>query len=235
MTVLVVGFLVGLVRAETIEVRVTGSNNDAEERLGNMGMESLDSSDLEFGSENPPNDAEGGQLVGVRFASVGIPPASVITSAYIQFTVDENDKVAGPASYQILGQLSPNPAVFTSATANISSRPPTSNTVNWTNVPAWTGQVGQAGPAQRTPDLSSIVQEIINQSGWAAGNAMAFGILPLTAADINSNRTAVSVDGNAAQAALLHVDYVPEPSTIILGSLGLLTILLYGRRRVVTS
>ncbi len=223
----------GVTKGDSIAVRVSATSDDAEERLGDQGMESLDSSDLELGSESPPNDSQGGQLVGMRFLNVDISAGSTINSASIQFTVDENDKNDAPASYVIFGELSPNPETFTSASGNISSRTPATNIAVWSNVPSWTGQIGNAGPDQLTPDLSAIVQEIIDQAGWAAGNAMAFGMQPLAAENIDANRTAESFDGVPTSAALLQVDFtpIPEPSSIVLAMLGFVALAAFCRRR----
>ncbi len=54
--------------ADSIEVRVAASADDAEENIGSGTMESLTSSDLELGSEfDTVPDAEGIQLAGIRF------------------------------------------------------------------------------------------------------------------------------------------------------------------------
>ncbi|MCK4988269.1 MAG: hypothetical protein KAS40_22190, partial [Desulfobacterales bacterium] len=53
----------------------------------------------------------------------------------------------------------------------------------------------------RTPDLSSIVQEIVNRSGWDSGNAMAFIIAG------SGKRVTKSYDGNRHAAPLLHVEW----------------------------
>ena len=61
---------VGVVHADTFEVRVAATSDDAEENIGPGSMESLDSSDLELGVENVPGGAEGIQLAGMRFLGV---------------------------------------------------------------------------------------------------------------------------------------------------------------------
>ena len=38
--------------------------------------------------------------------------------------------------------------------------------------PSWTS-AGDAGVAQRTPDLSPLIQEIVDRPGWAPGNSIA--------------------------------------------------------------
>ena len=38
-------------------------------------------------------------------------------------------------------------------------------------MPAWP-TVGAAGPGQLTPNFASVVQEVVNRPGWAAGNAL---------------------------------------------------------------
>jgi hypothetical protein len=38
-------------------------------------------------------------------------------------------------------------------------------------VPAWQ-TVGAAGPGQLTPNLASVLQEVVNRPGWASGNAL---------------------------------------------------------------
>ncbi|MDX8520145.1 metallophosphoesterase, partial [Mesorhizobium dulcispinae] len=66
--------------------------------------------------------------------------------------------------------------------------------------------IGEQGLAERTPDLSTIVQEIVNRSGWAALNDMAFVITG------TGTRTADSYEYNPASAPLLHIEYtLPGP------------------------
>lgn len=55
--------------------------------------------------------------------------------------------------------------------------------------------------AQRTPSLVSVIQEIVGQSGWARGNALALIVTG------SGNRTAESFEGDPNGAPLLHVMY----------------------------
>ena len=181
--------------SSSLDVRISASSDDAEERTS--GSVSLSSSDLELvndGTKRPD------QTIGMRFNGIAIPPNSTITRAYIQFTVDETD--SGATSVTIYGQAADNPSTFTSSSFNITSRlPRTAATVGWPNIPAW-NSVSAAGTDQRTPDLSAIVQEIVQVAGWASGNSMVFII------DGNGERTAESYNGRSADAPLLHVEWV---------------------------
>lgn len=139
------------------------SSDDAEQNVTNGNMY-LNSSDLEF--VNDGND----QYIGIRFLNVAVPSGATISNAYIQFTADESQSVA--TSLTILGQDADNPGTFTSANSDISNRPRTTASVSWPNINSWT--TGSSGSDQRTPNLNQIVQEIVDRSGWASGNAMVF-------------------------------------------------------------
>jgi hypothetical protein len=174
----------------TEEVRVTASPDDAEERAdSNVGRGSTDL-ELVF-------DQGGNQTVGMRFNGVDIPPGANITSAYIQFQVDETS--SDLTSLTIRGEDVDNAAIFTTATRNISSRPRTTAAVSWSPAP-WS-TVGEAGPDQQTPDIASVIQEVVNRPGWSSGNSL---VIIITG---SGERVAESYNGDPAAAPLLHVDY----------------------------
>jgi Tfp pilus tip-associated adhesin PilY1 len=63
-----------------------------------------------------------------------------------------------------------------------------------------------AGVSPQTPELKTIVQEIVNRFSWTSGNAMAFIITG------SGQRTAKSYDGSSGEAPLLHVEYTGGPA-----------------------
>ena len=173
----------------TIEVRVAASTDDAEEK--STGGMRLTSSDLEFVYDT------GDQTVGMRFNAVEVPQGATITSAYIQFQVDEVNTVDTNLSIQ--GQASDAPVTFTASTGNVSNRPRTVAAVSWAPEP-WT-TIGEAGPGQQTPDISAIIQEIVDRPGWTSGNPL---VIIITG---TGERTAESFDGTPSAAPLLHVGF----------------------------
>ncbi|MGH8968958.1 MAG: PKD domain-containing protein, partial [Actinomycetes bacterium] len=174
----------------TLDLPLSASTDDAEE--SSTGVMDINSSDIELVMEGG-----GPQTVGLRFAGLTVPSGATITNAYVQFQVDEIGTSAG--SLTVAGQDADNATTFTSAVNNVSSRPRTTASVGW--VPAPWPTVGVAGPDQRTPDLSQVVQEIVDRGGWASGHALALVVTG------TGKRTAEAFDGTSAP--VLHVVYQP--------------------------
>ena len=177
----------------TFESRVVSGLDDVEQSAS--GAMSLTSSDLELVDDG---SSRVDQKVGIRFVGIDIPQGAIVTSAYIQFQTDEVGSAA--TSLLIRGEDADDASVFTNVANDVSSRATTDAFAAWT--PAAWSVVGEAGLAQRTPDLSAIVQEIVIRSGWSAGNDMAFIITG------SGRRTAEAFEDGAATAPLLHIEYV---------------------------
>jgi len=175
----------------TFETRISTGNDDVEENSN--GSMYIDSTDIELVN----NWIRGDQKVGLRFNNISIPADAVVVNAYIQFQTDEVVNVNG--SKTISGEASADAAAFSSTTGDVSNRLLTSSSVSW-SPPAW-NTIGEAGVNQRTPDLSSVVQEILDGDNWTLNNSMVFVIAG------TGERTAESYEGNAGAAALLHIDY----------------------------
>lgn len=143
-------------------------SGDYAEEDNSDGSIDLGSSDLEL-----PNDGGTNQTVGVLFPGVTLDQGQVVTSAYIQF--ETNGAETGAITVTIEGELNTTSATFTTTAndvSNTTNRPRTTASVNWS--PADWNTVGEAGASQQTPDLTTIVQEIVDQSGWSNGNNMTF-------------------------------------------------------------
>ncbi len=107
------------------------------------------------------------RTVGLRFKRLYIPQGATITSARIQFLASNTD--SSNLNLDISADLSPNAPVYQATANNISGRTQTTAKVNWNSVPSWT-----SGSFYDTPDLTTVLQEVVNQSGWCYGNAAAF-------------------------------------------------------------
>ena len=106
-----------------------------------------------------------------------------------------------PVNVVIDGELTPDAAPFVNTPLNISLRPSwTIAVVKW-SVPDWTAKDERF----QTPDISSIIQEIVNQDGWASGNAIVLTIYDDLDNPSTGVRCAESYNGEAEAAPLLHI------------------------------
>lgn len=189
-------------QVQTVTSRIVNSYDDAEERganaTSNPGEIDLTSSDLELVAE-PTN---GDQWIGMRFTNVTVPSGVYIYKAYIQFTVDELDSL--PGSVILHGEAADSSTTFDTTSFGISNRPRTNDSIVWSNIPVWK-ITGAAGVDQRSADISSIIQEIIDRNGWKSGNSLTI------IAHGSGKRVAESQDGDPTSAPLLVVQYFDIP------------------------
>ncbi len=191
---------------QMFSTRVSAINDDLEEYIPGtnqtktVGSIDAASTDLELGNET--TGSADPQMVGIRFANITIPKGAVITNAYIRFTVDATNKNTDPCNLRVFAQAADNPVTFDPAVAfNISSRPRLADSIAWA-VPAgsW-ATVGESAANQTSSNLASLVQQLVNRTGWASGNAMAFFITG------TGLREAESFDSGAATAPQLVIEY----------------------------
>lgn len=173
--------------------RVAASADDAEERIPTGDMSELTSTDLELIRE-----AQTDQLVGIRFQDLPIPSDAQIQYVAIEFAVDEAEEM--PTDLLFQGEATDHAAAFTLDDYNISTRKRTEARVNWSAIATW----NLVGKKYRTPNLAPIVQEIVQQSGWSSGNALAFIISG------SGRRTVESYDGKPTVAPKLYIEFTAE-------------------------
>ena len=182
---------------QEVTFAIAFKKDDAEEDP--RGIVDLSSSDVELAEDKGTP-----QTVGLRFRNVSIPQGATIERAFIQFAVDERDQ--SNCDLTIRGHDTNNAPVFNPASNyNISNRVTTTASVRWQPSP-W-NTVGEAGPNQRTPNIKTIIQEIVNRPGWRANNSMVILISG------TGERTAESFDGSPNQAAKLTVQYATGSAT----------------------
>jgi hypothetical protein len=177
----------------SVDAKIVASADDAEQVVSS-GAVTLASGDL-----NLPLDGTRAQMAGMRFSGVTVPENATITKAYVQFQADEVS--TGTVSLTITGELASDAAGFTTTASSISSRPQTAG-VTWS--PADWSTLGARTATQQTSDLSSVVNAIVSQSGWASGNHLVLIVKPGSG---TGTRVAESFDGGAARAPVLHIEY----------------------------
>lgn len=152
---------------------------------------------------------------GMRFQNVTIPNPASITTAKLTFHARASNALNNVNSV-IIGEDTDDAATF-STLANYKGRRGTivggaddthitTASVNWNAIGAWVINTNYD-----SPDISTVVQEIVNRAGWASGNDMV-----IFWDDHAGNSTAVNAtyrraeswDGDAANAPILDVTYV---------------------------
>jgi|GEM_PF-6466093 len=117
--------------------------------------------ELEIG--NTDFGAENGYL---RWRNVTIPNGATITSAYV--TLSKWSDITENLSLQIKGIDEDNTADFTN---DASSRSQTTAYVNWAISTDWS-----ADTEKTSPDIKTVIQEIIDRAEWSSGNSLAIRV-----------------------------------------------------------
>ena len=200
----------------TATFNILSGNDDVEQDV-NTGAMDLSSSDLEFTA-----DGSSIQLIGLRYGNVSIPQGSQILSAYVQFTVDEVN-TTGTVNVLIAAENAANSSPITAATNNLASRSYTFGAVPTIWTPGAFSTVGESGPAQRTPDISGLIQSLVNNVSWNSGNAILLGMVDPAIVSVpgfspnTAKRVAQTYDRDPNNAAKLVVSFIP-PATYQTGT-----------------
>jgi len=194
--------------AIVIERGIAGTNDDGE-ALVDGGADSRGSSDLEMPYEG--DGATGNkQIIGLHFRDIPLEKGEKITSAYVQFTGDDQKVTGATVNLIINGLLQLNPDEFGSGEQFYNDRKPkTTAQVKWSNIPDWT--LVRATEASKTPNIASIINEIINQNGWAKGNALVLFIRDDETSPSTDIRSALA-NGAAWLLIEIAVPYATEPT-----------------------
>ncbi len=169
--------------------QIVSGNDDAEELVS--GLMNMSSGDLDLMNDN----GELHNTIGLRYSSVDIPKGALVTYAYLQFTADESNSQS--TSLRLDAALIPNAGPISNAAYSLSSQPRSNVYIAWNNVPSWS-----AGSVYESVDISYVIQELVNQSGWQSGNAA------LLLIEGSGTRTADSYEGGAGVAPKLFVEYL---------------------------
>ena len=172
----------------TISAQVSSSNADVEEDGGEM---ELESGDL---------DMDDGKIVGLWFDNINVPQGATITNAEVQFVADKTTTDPDPSEIEIYADDSDNAPIFTAAADDLSDRPTTSAKVDW-NPPPWVKD--QALPAEKTPNLAAIIQELVDRPGWGAQS------VAIIFEGSSGKREGRSWDDTPSDAAVLTITYTP--------------------------
>lgn len=170
-------------------IKVVASADDAEENKTSGAM-LLESPSLDFSPDT---------IVGMRFYRPNIPQGKEIVSSFIRFIA--SDMAISSSEIKIIGEYGNNARAFQNTPFNISGRIATNEVITWTPGP-W-----HAGDTITTPDLTPIINEIVNQPGWSEYSTIGFVFKTVA-----GFRPVVSFDGDPLKSPCLYYEYrIPNP------------------------
>jgi subtilisin family serine protease len=165
----------------------TGSDDGYFPRFGTS--QNLTDPSLSFGLSNSE----------MRFTGVNIPRGASILRADLKVR-SYTTGLFTMFTATIRGEAADNAPAFSTQPMNTAAL--TAASQSWPLTTGWQGDT-----PYETPDIGNIVQEIVNRSGWSAGNALAIVIQGHP--DAANDRKIWSYEGNPANAPQLEVTYQP--------------------------
>lgn len=139
--------------------------------------------------------------MGLRFEGVTIPQGSTINSATLKGYLSSFGITDGTLRTKVYGIDEDNTATMTS---DPTGRTKTTAAVDW-------DEASKTDPIT-SPDISTIVQEIVDRAGWSSGNAMGF-LIPDDGSDSGPNSNYYSYDGDSTKDFELTVDWTAASTT----------------------
>lgn len=141
-------------------------------------------------------------MSGMRFTNIAIPSFSQIVSANLKIC-SYSSNLTSTVYGQIQGEAADNSPDF-SAPLYLGNIAKTTASVDWVLSAAWTANTWYI-----SPDISAVVQEVIDRSGWSAGNALAIIYSTQTSSSKNRYRNFYSFDyGTHSYAPKLAITYI---------------------------
>ncbi|MCM2680610.1 VWA domain-containing protein [Echinimonas agarilytica] len=171
---------------ERVSVRL--DQNDGSET--NSGYVVLDNTVISLGN---------GDLHGFRFEDVRIPQGASIHSAQLYFGASTDS--ADAVTFTIKGEDADNSEQFSTASNDLSSRTFTSETSSITDASVWSQD--QFSPSF---DVTSIVEEITERSGWCGGQALSLFVKAENGSSYGA-RPIHANDSSSSLAAALKISY----------------------------
>ncbi|PHS55106.1 pilus assembly protein PilY [Alteromonas sp. KS69] len=181
------------------------------ELITSTGASSHDASEINGTVNTTANDlvlSSGTNIVtsGMRFTEMNIPQGATILSAHLRFT-SEKFNIAG-TTLTISGEASATSTEFSTAYNNLSSRTKTASEVEWVS----NNDFPSADEVIATPDISSIIQEIVDLPQWCGGKDLNI-LIEGTSSDAASSREARAFDSGQTGSPQLVVSYDDTTAT----------------------
>ena len=194
-------------QANSSNVSVSQSSGDAEQNANGTANAVTNEDTLDLGYQTVLL-SNVKQVVGLRFPAVPIPRNATITSAKLQFRASSGDSTS--LSLRIRGHnVGDAPNFSTGGNDRPVQRLNSATTaqVAWNNVANWS-----SGSNYQSPDISSIIQEIVNRGDWTKGSNLA---VMIEATSASGRRRATSRDSSSSNQPRLLIEFEAPPGAAV--------------------
>ena len=169
-------------------------------RLGGNGEQKISLTTLILGYDDGVYNT-----IGLRFTNIGIAKNSIISKARVQFVC--KSARLGTLKQNIYGHLSDNSPPFTTTpNFELTMRRKTISLVQWEISNIWFSE-----DSYETPNVATIIQEVVNLENWQAGNALSLIFTRDPTFSSSYERLVYSADDDINKAAELIIEFTPPP------------------------
>jgi len=169
LTLIFAGIIISVnLSATELVLKIVQTHTDGETAVSyddgeyeNDTIDKMDDDDLDMGWEGDDLNI---MTAYTRFQAVSIPQGAVIDSAFLIIYAHEDE--ADEAKITVYAEAIDDSPAFVEGEA-LDDRTWTTASINWTCTDPWT-----MWEQYRSPDVSDVIQEVINRDGWEAGNSL---------------------------------------------------------------
>jgi len=183
----------------TVALQVNRSLDDAYVTLGSTTDLYTDTRSIRMGGRPGVAVPYVEYVTGLLFRDLPVPRCAQITSAKLRMNTWYQSGV--PVEVEVAGQLSPQADTFSVENPWPHQRPKTAQRTPWTLTKPVSGTV-------ESPDLATVVQEIVWQDGWQEGNNLALVISPVLTGKQTMDWQAYDFKPEGAAQLLIHYQAV---------------------------
>lgn len=189
------------------------TNDDGRNTAPVTGADTWNNTDVSVGQKNAAYD---NKAIGLRFSNLNIPQGAIILSAVVSL-ICKTTALAGGKSANIYGGAYDNFNGFSDSALPEDVGTAPNDTIDLTSESIlWTFSDMTENQGYNTPDIKTIIQEIVDRAGWASGNAMAIAIRPNTEFE-QWSKDFYDYGTDASKAAVLTVIYASPDSKFVKG------------------
>jgi len=185
-----------VVNIETVEYQVSSDQDDG--YAANENLQNMDFAYLKVGFSSFVEMPY--YMSGMVFRNMNIPKGTEIVSAHLKIR-SYNSQLSDIVYGRIQAEASDDAAGI-DAYRSIGTLPNTNASVDWDLDEPWSADTWYT-----SPDVASVIQEIINRSGWLEGNSLA--IIYSTRKNEGVYRNISSFNRGSDYAPILEITYIP--------------------------